>query len=164
MSHSICTHRGQVNSRLLVFGNHIANLISDPSFCHNLCYRCPNGSCEAILDIYISITFQWLEERFKARCFDPCNRTLKFRESRRTPKSPFWECECHFHILPKSEVVTPTWESWDKMTFGCWSHGQTYNILYGGRWWLPPSLGRGESCESVFTCGSFVHQSATTTH
>jgi hypothetical protein len=22
-------------------------------------------------------------------------------------------------------------------------------ILYGGRWWLPPNLGRGESSESV---------------
>jgi hypothetical protein len=28
----------------------------------------------------------------------------------------------------------------------------------GGRWWLPPSSGRGESCQFVFTCGSFVHQ------
>jgi hypothetical protein len=27
-----------------------------------------------------------------------------------------------------------------------------------GRWWLPPSLGHGESCESVYACGSFVHQ------
>jgi len=24
---------------------------------------------------------------------------------------------------------TSTWESWDKMTFGCWSHGHAYNIL-----------------------------------
>jgi hypothetical protein len=27
------------------------------SFNHNLCYRCPNGSCEAIFDIYISRPF-----------------------------------------------------------------------------------------------------------
>jgi hypothetical protein len=27
-----------------------------------------------------------------------------------------------------------------------------------GRWWLPPSPDRGESCESVFVCGSFMHQ------
>jgi hypothetical protein len=26
-------------------------------------------------------------------------------------------------------------------------------ILYGGRWWLPPSLGHGESCESRVTRG-----------
>jgi hypothetical protein len=44
------------------------------------------------------------------------------------------------------------------MTFGCWSHGQTHNILYGGRWWLPPSPGCGESCEFVFTRDLSVHQ------
>jgi hypothetical protein len=40
------------------------------------------------------------------------------------------------------------------------------HIVYykGERWWLPPSPGRGESCESMFTYGSSVHQSAPTTH
>jgi len=28
----------------------------------------------------------------------------------------------------------------------------------GVRWWLPPSPGRGESCESEFTCGLSQHQ------
>jgi hypothetical protein len=37
---------------------------------------------------------------------------------------------------------------WDKKPFGCHSRGVVQSILYGGRWWLPPSLGRGESCES----------------
>jgi hypothetical protein len=27
-----------------------------------------------------------------------------------------------------------------------------------GRWWLPPSVGHGESCEFVFACGSSMHQ------
>jgi hypothetical protein len=42
----------------------------------------------------------------------------------------------------------------------------TRHIVYykGGRWWLPPSLGRGESCEFVFAHGSFVHQCAVITH
>jgi hypothetical protein len=43
---------------------------------------------------------------------------------------------------------TPFWESWDKKPFGCSLHGVTQSILYGGRWWLPPSLGLGESSES----------------
>jgi len=30
--------------------------------------------------------------------------------------------------------------------FGCGPHGEVQSILSGGRWWLPPSLGRGESC------------------
>jgi hypothetical protein len=100
-SHFTCTHRGRVDSQLLVVGSQIVNLTPSPSFCHNLCYKCPNGSCKAIFDIYTSIAFQWHEECFKARCFDPCNRTLKFWESRRTLKSPFQECECHPHTLPK---------------------------------------------------------------
>jgi hypothetical protein len=52
----------------------------------------------------------------------------------------------------------PTWESQDKMTFGCRPYGQEKIILYGGRWWLPSSSGFFESCEFVFACGSFVHQ------
>jgi hypothetical protein len=43
---------------------------------------------------------------------------------------------------------TPPWESRDKKPFGCRCHGEVHKIIYGGRWWLPPSSGRGESCES----------------
>jgi hypothetical protein len=43
---------------------------------------------------------------------------------------------------------TPPWESQDKKSFGCGCRGEAQSILYGGRWWLPPSLGRGESSES----------------
>jgi hypothetical protein len=42
---------------------------------------------------------------------------------------------------------TPSWESRDKKPFRCGCRGVTQRILYGGRWWLPPSLGCGESCE-----------------
>jgi hypothetical protein len=42
---------------------------------------------------------------------------------------------------------TPLWESRDKKPFGCNLCGVTQSILYGGRWWLPPSPGRGESSE-----------------
>jgi len=54
--------------------------------------------------------------------------------------------------LPKSRdsnrdnFGTPTWESWEKEPFGCGLSGASQRILYGGRWWLPPNPGRGESC------------------
>jgi hypothetical protein len=83
--HSPCTHQGWVDSRLLVVRSQIANLTFGTSFVHNLCYICPNGSCEAIFDIYILVAFHWYEEQFKVRCFDPCNQAMKFWESRRTP-------------------------------------------------------------------------------
>jgi hypothetical protein len=54
---------------------------------------------------------------------------------------------------PKSPIRdsfrTPPWESRDKKPFGCRCRGQTQRILYGGRWWLPLSLGRSESSEIV---------------
>jgi hypothetical protein len=99
--HLTCTHRSRVDSRLLVVGSQIANLTLGPSFCHNLCYKCPNGPYEPILDIYTSIAFQWYKDYFNARCFDPYNWTLKFWESWRTLKSQLWECEFHPHTFSK---------------------------------------------------------------
>jgi hypothetical protein len=49
---------------------------------------------------------------------------------------------------------TPIWESRDKKPFRCHSRRVVHSILYGGRWWLPPSLGHGESYESKVACGS----------
>jgi hypothetical protein len=53
---------------------------------------------------------------------------------------------------------TPPWESREKVPFGCVSRGVTQRILYGGRWWLPPSPGRGESSESKVAHGLSQHQ------
>jgi hypothetical protein len=53
---------------------------------------------------------------------------------------------------------TPLWESREKKPFGCVCHGVTQRILYGGRWWLPLSLGRGESSESKVARGLSQHQ------
>ncbi len=97
MSHSWSARWEQVDSRLLVVESQTATLTPGPSFAHNLGCRCPNGSCEAILDIYIWRPFQWYQERTDARIFDPSNRLLIFRESRRTPSSHFWECGLHPH-------------------------------------------------------------------
>jgi len=57
MLHAIYTQGNWVDFRLLVVGSQITNLTFDFSFGHNLCFRCPNGSCKPTLDIYISISF-----------------------------------------------------------------------------------------------------------
>jgi len=101
VSHSICTHRDRVDSQLFVVGSQVASWTPGPSFDHNLCYRCPNGSCEAIFDIYILRPFQRYKELLKERCFDLYNRALKLQESQRTPSSHFWECESHPHTCLK---------------------------------------------------------------
>jgi hypothetical protein len=43
---------------------------------------------------------------------------------------------------------TPFRESQEFVPFGCNLHRELQRILYGGRWWLPPNSGRGESCVS----------------
>jgi hypothetical protein len=87
--HFTYTHWNPVDSRLLVVGSQTDSLTFDLSFDHNLCCRCPNGSCEVILDIYTSRPFQRYKEHFNVRWFDPYNHALNFWESQRTPKSHF---------------------------------------------------------------------------
>jgi len=101
VSHFTWTHRNQVDSWFLVVGSQTANLIPGLSFDHSLCYRYSNGSCEAILDIYISRPFQWYKKHLNAKCFDFCNHVLSFQESWRTPKSHFRECEWRPHTSLK---------------------------------------------------------------
>jgi hypothetical protein len=97
MSHSRIGHREEVDSWLLVVGSQTTSLTPGPSFAHNLGCKCPNGQCEAILDIYTSRPFQWHQEHSNARCFGLPTRALSFRESWRTPTSHFRECGLHPH-------------------------------------------------------------------
>jgi hypothetical protein len=85
MWHATCTQGNRVDSWLLMVGSQIANLTHGPSFDHNLCFRCPNGSCEPILDIYVPRSFQWYKERFNPMSFDPRNCFLKIWKSTETP-------------------------------------------------------------------------------
>jgi hypothetical protein len=60
--------------------------------------------------------------------------------------------------LNRDSFGTPLWESREKEPFGCKCDGELQRILYGGRWWLPPSPGRGESNESKVARGLSQHQ------
>jgi hypothetical protein len=51
MPHATCTKGNRGDFWLLVVGSQIVNLPPDLSIGHNLCFKCPNGSCEPILDI-----------------------------------------------------------------------------------------------------------------
>jgi hypothetical protein len=66
-----------------------------------------------------------------------------------SPGSPIWD-----------NFGTPLWESRDKEPFrrGRGRGRAMQRILYGGRWWLPPSPGRGESSESKVTRDLSQHQ------
>jgi hypothetical protein len=77
MLHATCTQGNWGDSWLLVVGSQFVNMIPNFSFDHNLCFRCPNGSCEPTLDIYVPINFQWYNELFNLMGFDLCNYSLK---------------------------------------------------------------------------------------
>jgi hypothetical protein len=79
----------------------------------------------------------------------PCpNRRSKWEVmNAQSPRSP-----------NRDNFKTPLWESRDKEPFGRGRGGATQRILYGGRWWLPPSPGRGESSESKVARGLSQHQ------
>ncbi len=62
-------------------------------------------------------------------------------------KSQFWE----FHNFQLGSPMT----KWHLGVGPTTRHKEYYK---GGRWWLPPSPGCGESCESVVAHGLFVHQ------
>ncbi len=58
----------------------------------------------------------------------------------------------------RNNFGTSLWEPRDKESLGHGRGGATQRILYGGRWWLPLSPGRGESSESKVACGLSQHQ------
>ncbi len=109
VSHSQIGCREEVDSRLLVVGSQTGSLTPGPSFAHNLSFRCPNGQCEAIFDIYASRPFQWHQEHLNARCFGPCCRSLNIRESRRTPNPQLWKCWASPPHLAKVGLRQPPW-------------------------------------------------------
>jgi hypothetical protein len=117
--HATCTQRNQVDSRILVVGSQIVNLTLGPSFGHNLSFRCPNGWFDPILDIYVSISFQWYKELFNPLGFDPYNCSLNIRESTGTstpnvgiPLRVWRSIPSHFLALPRACGLLPGLPSW----------------------------------------------------
>jgi hypothetical protein len=76
ISHVTYTQGNRVDSWPFVIESQIVNLTIDFSFRHNLCFKCPNGLCEPILDIYVPRAFQWYNELLKPKtllmvlCYD----------------------------------------------------------------------------------------------
>jgi hypothetical protein len=94
-----------------VVGNQIVNLIFDSCFDHNLCFRCPNGSCEPNSNICILRAFQWRKEIFNPLSFDLCNCLLKIWKSIRTPTP---KVGVHLGVWRFIPLHTPTFSgAWD---------------------------------------------------
>jgi hypothetical protein len=65
------------DSQLLMVESQIDNLFLGPSFGHDLCLKCLNGSYEPISDICVPRSFQWYKELFNPMGFGPWNIFLK---------------------------------------------------------------------------------------
>jgi hypothetical protein len=119
MLHATYTQGNRVDYRLLVGGNQTTNLTPKLSFGHNLCFRCSNGSCEPILDIYVQEIFndirntsiQWVLApaivfwRFKSPFGTPTpTMGVHLGVWRLTPSHPF--------ALPRARDVTLGLASW----------------------------------------------------
>jgi hypothetical protein len=95
------------------------NSIHGPSFGHNLSFRCPNGWCKPILDIYVLRDFPWYKKLFNPLSFDPYNCLLKIWKSTRTPTPNvgvpvgLWRSiPSHSLALPRACGMTPGLPSW----------------------------------------------------
>jgi len=107
MLHTTYTQGNQVDSQLLMVRSQTTNLTPGPSFDHNVCFKCPNQWCKPILDIKVSIAFQWYKEFLEPLSFDPYNRSLNIRESIETltpkveaPLGMWGFIPSHFPSLP----------------------------------------------------------------
>jgi len=112
MWHTTCAHVFQGDSWLLMGKSQIGTLIICLSFGCNLYFKYSNESCEPILNIYISRTFQWYKKIFNIMSFDLWNTFLKIQDSIRISTlkvrahlgvcrfipSHFQECKWDFRI------------------------------------------------------------------
>jgi hypothetical protein len=85
MLHATYTWGNWVDYWLLVVKSQTTNFTHGLSFGHSLCFKYPNGSCKPILNIYVSIVFQWYKEPFEMMGFEPYNFPLKIQKSIGTP-------------------------------------------------------------------------------
>jgi len=87
--HSLCTHQGRVDSWLLMVESQTTSLTPGPSFCHNLCCRCPNGSCKTIFDIYTSINFNDMKKSSMQGVLTPAIELWSFKSPGGLPSPHF---------------------------------------------------------------------------
>jgi hypothetical protein len=120
---TIWTFVAQVITKRKV-GSQIGSLTPDHQKSRIVPTRCVQAKCDTLLKS------SW---RGLQLCFKP-HRNWRFAQE----------------VMRSQNCESPS--CWKK-PFGCDPRGELQSILYGGRWWLPSSLGRGESCESKVACG-----------
>jgi len=123
MWHATHKQGNQGDSRLLVVESQISNLTPGLSFGHNLSFKCPNGSCEPIFDIYVTRVFQKYNEFFSPMSFDPLQSPFEnskiHRDSNSQSGSSLGSVGVHsltFSYIPES-MKCDSWASLLARTF-----------------------------------------------
>jgi hypothetical protein len=93
--------------------------------------RSPNWKCDTSLER----SWRGLQDLFRPRRDQTLQSGVMSAQSPKTPTGTI-----------RDNFGTPTWESREKEPFRCSPQNVAQRILYGGRWWLPPSPGRGVFC------------------
>jgi hypothetical protein len=115
MLHIVCSQVNRVDSRLFLVGSQIGSLTPDPSFGHNLCFKCPNVQCEPILDIYIPWDFQRYKKTPQAIEFWPLKLLSEVSRVHRNSISQSGSClrSVRVHSLTLSHTPGSMWcDSW----------------------------------------------------
>jgi len=135
--------------------------LHDP-FGHLQTKLCPKEGSGVKLAIWFSTTKSWESTRF--RCVQvACNTSLE---------RSWWRLQlCFGDLILIRGLHAKLWgpkvteaPTWVKSHLDVGPVGN-HNVYYkGGRWWLPSSLGRGESCESELHVVRFNTKSAPIMH
>jgi len=103
MWYTTCTQVNKGDSWILMGRSQICTWTSDLYFGHNLCFKYSNGSCEHILDIYVSRAFQWYKENFNPMSLAPKIVLQNLGSPSRLQLSKWeltWECVGSFPHSP----------------------------------------------------------------
>jgi hypothetical protein len=125
-------------------------LISNISFGHNLCFKCSNGSCKLISDIYILRDFQWYKECPNPLIFYLYNCSLKIRKS-------IWDSNSHHN---KSCPSTPNdftgfWVNTLFIVNGDQCRSSEFTGLVNEDYWTTPTFcGNVPVWEFIWECES----------
>jgi hypothetical protein len=93
--------------QFLTFNGH---LTPNLSFGHNLHFKCQNGSCKPILNIYVPRAFKWYKKNFNPMGFDPYNCSLKIWESMGIPTPKVGPHLRVWGFIPSHSLTFPrTW-------------------------------------------------------
>jgi hypothetical protein len=105
VSHSTCAHRDWVDTRLLVVGSQTGSLTPGPFFDHNLCCKCPNGSCEEFRTSTLQDLFNDIKHTSMRGVLTPAIKLWVFGSpgGLQVPLLGVWISSSH---LPQSGVAT----------------------------------------------------------